>query len=81
MLFLNYRERITNVYYYKYINYLGVFLGKKEKCIMINDEICILREKLNKSIEDGEDYSIIYKLSVELDELITRFYNEKEKKS
>lgn len=48
---------------------------------MINDEICILREKLNKSIEDGEDYSIIYKLSVELDELITRFYNEKEKKS
>lgn len=44
---------------------------------MINDEICILREKLNKSIEAGDDYSIIYKLSVELDELIARFYNEK----
>ena len=40
---------------------------------MLNDEICILRDKLNKSIEDGEDYSIIYKLSVELDELISNF--------
>lgn len=45
---------------------------------MINDEICKLRDKLNKSIENGEDYDVIYKLSVELDELIAKFYNEKE---
>lgn len=40
---------------------------------MLNDEICNLRNKLNKSIEDGEDYSIIYQLSVELDDLIANF--------
>ena len=44
---------------------------------MINDEICVLRDKLNKSIEDGEDYEVIYKLSVELDELIAKYYKEK----
>lgn len=44
---------------------------------MINDEICKLREKLNKSIEAGENYDIIYKLSVELDDLITQFYSKK----
>ena len=44
---------------------------------MINDEICELRDKLNKSIENGEDYSVIYDLSVQLDELIAKFYDEK----
>ena len=43
---------------------------------MLNDEICNLRNKLNKSIEQGEDYSIIYKTSVELDELIAQYYRE-----
>ena len=43
---------------------------------MLNDEICNLRNKLNKSIEDGEDYSVIYQLSVELDDLIANFYND-----
>ena len=43
---------------------------------MLNDEICNLRNKLIKSIEDGEDYSIIYQLSVELDDLIANFYND-----
>ena len=43
---------------------------------MLNDEICRLREKLNKSIIDGEDYSITYKLSIELDELIARYYRK-----
>lgn len=42
---------------------------------MLNEEICNLRDKLNKSIESGEDYSIIYRLSVELDELIAKYYN------
>ena len=41
---------------------------------MLNDEICKLRERLNKSIIQGEDYSITYKLSVELDELIAEYY-------
>ena len=44
---------------------------------MINDEICELRNKLNKSIENGDDYSIIYDLSVQLDDLIAQFYREK----
>ena len=43
---------------------------------MLNDEICNLRNKLNKSIEDGEDYSVIYQLSVELDDLIANFYSD-----
>lgn len=43
---------------------------------MLNDEICKLRDKLNKSIEQGEDYSITYQLSVELDELIAKYYKE-----
>ena len=46
---------------------------------MLNDEICKLRDKLNKSIEDGEDYEVILKLSVELDELIAQYYKGKEK--
>ena len=46
---------------------------------MINEEICKLRDKLNKSIENGADYSEIYKLSVELDNLIANYYNEKSK--
>jgi hypothetical protein len=49
---------------------------RKGEIKMLNDEICNLRNKLNKSIEDGEDYSIIYQLSVELDDLIANFYND-----
>lgn len=45
---------------------------------MLNEEICKLREKLNKSIIDGEDYKITYKLSVELDELIAKYYRRKD---
>ena len=47
---------------------------------MLDDEICKLRDKLNKSIEDGEDYSVIYQLSIELDELIAEYYNKNNKK-
>ncbi len=42
---------------------------------MLEDKICILREKLNKCISDGEDYSVIYKVSVELDDLIAQYYS------
>ncbi|MCI8587321.1 MAG: aspartyl-phosphate phosphatase Spo0E family protein [Clostridia bacterium] len=41
---------------------------------MLNEEICKLRDKLNQSVISGEDYSLIYKLSVELDELIAQYY-------
>ncbi len=43
---------------------------------MLNDEICKLRDKLNKSIENGDDYEIIYQLSVELDQLIAEYYQK-----
>lgn len=43
---------------------------------MLNEEICKLRDKLNQSVVDGEDYSLIYKLSVELDELIAQYYKQ-----
>lgn len=41
---------------------------------MLNDEICKLRDELNKSIVEKKDYSIIYDLSVKLDKLIAEFY-------
>ncbi len=41
---------------------------------MLNDKICKLREELNNSILTGQDYSITYKLSIELDELIAEYY-------
>ena len=43
---------------------------------MLNDEICKLREKLNESIITGQDYTITYKLSIELDELIAKYYRK-----
>lgn len=35
-----------------------------------------LRKKLNESIKNNEDYSIIYDLSVQLDDLISQYYRE-----
>lgn len=46
---------------------------------MLNEKILKAREKLNESIITGKDYDEIYKLSVELDELIAKYYIEKEK--
>ena len=54
--------------------------NRKGDIYMLNDEICKLRDKLNKSIEKGEDYAITYKISIELDELITKYYKNKKKK-
>ena len=47
---------------------------------MLNDEIRKKREELNKSIEENRDYDYIYKLSVELDELIAEYYKLNEPK-
>ena len=41
---------------------------------MLDEKICLKKKKLNDSIINGEDYSIIYQLSVELDELIAKYY-------
>lgn len=41
---------------------------------MLKEEICKLREELNNSIINGDDYSITYKISVELDQLIAEYY-------
>lgn len=41
---------------------------------MLDDKICKLREELNNSIINGQDYSITYELSIELDELIAEYY-------
>ena len=46
---------------------------------MLNDEICKLREKLNNSIISGEDYNIVYQISIELYELITEYYRRLKK--
>lgn len=55
--------------------------NEKGEIDMLNDEICKLRDKLNRSIEQGEDYSVTYKLSTELDELIVEYYRQlKDKK-
>lgn len=43
---------------------------------MLNDDICKLRERLNESIINNEDYNITYKISVELDELIAKYYKQ-----
>ncbi len=45
---------------------------------MLNEEICKARQKLEDSIVTGEDYKTIYRLSVELDELISKYYLEKD---
>lgn len=43
---------------------------------MLNEEICNLRDRLNESILNRNDYSIIYQLSIELDVLIAKHYQE-----
>jgi hypothetical protein len=43
---------------------------------MIKKEIYKLRDKLNKLINDGADYSLIYSVSEELDNLIVEYYKE-----
>lgn len=44
---------------------------------MLNKQILRLREELNNSIINGAEYDVVYKLSIELDELITEYYKEK----
>lgn len=41
---------------------------------MLMNEINVLRKKLDESISNGDDYSVIYKLSTDLDKLIAQYY-------
>lgn len=46
---------------------------------MLDEKICNLRDKLNESIIHGDDYSIIYQISTDLDELIANYYIQQKK--
>ena len=43
---------------------------------MLDKEIEKLRKELNDAIAEKRDYSEIYKLSIEMDELISKYYKE-----
>jgi len=47
---------------------------------MLNDKIRKKREELNRSIEENKSYDEIYKISVELDELIAKYYMTEDSK-
>lgn len=47
---------------------------------MLNNEINELREKLDNAILKNLDYSVIYDISVQLDELIAKYYRESKTK-
>ena len=45
----------------------------------IDDEICRIRKELDSNIEKCESYDKIYKISLELDELIAEYYRIEDK--
>lgn len=47
---------------------------------MLEDEIQRKRKQLNESIENNKNYEDVYRLSIELDDLITEFYKESKEK-
>lgn len=46
---------------------------------MLENQINDLREKLNESIINHQDYKITYEISIELDELIAQYYRNDRK--
>lgn len=44
---------------------------------MLDEEILELRRKLNESVTNEKNYDKTYRLSVELDDLITEYYSKK----
>lgn len=65
--------------YHKFCGILSLTREKinlLEEELMLNDEIRKKREELNKSIEENKNYDYIYRISVELDELIAKYYRE-----
>jgi len=47
---------------------------------MLEEKIQRKRKELNESIENRNKYEDVYRLSVELDDLITEFYKEADEK-
>lgn len=47
---------------------------------MLEQEIQRKREELNESIENHKEYEDVYRLSVELDDLIDEFYKKSQEK-
>lgn len=47
---------------------------------MLEQEIQRKREELNESIENHKEYEDVYRLSVELDDLIDEFYKKSKEK-
>jgi len=47
---------------------------------MLEQEIQRKREELNESIESHKEYEDVYRLSVELDDLIDEFYKKSKEK-
>ena len=43
---------------------------------MLDEEILELRRKLDESITKEKDYNKTYRLSIELDDLISKYYNK-----
>ncbi len=62
----------TNIYTYEFYKTWGVE--------MLKMEIEILREQLNHHIQYGSSYEQIYDVSIQLDQLITAFYQNQNKK-
>ena len=48
---------------------------------MLEDEIKRKRKELDESIENNDKYENVYRLSIELDDLITEFYKKSQEKS
>ena len=44
---------------------------------MLEDKIYKKRKELDESIKNNKNYEDVYKLSIELDDLITEFYKER----
>lgn len=44
---------------------------------MLDEEILELRQKLDESITNEKNYDKTYRLSIELDKLISKYYNKK----
>lgn len=47
---------------------------------MLEEKINKKREELNDSIEKNDKYEDVYRLSIELDDLISEFYKKSEEK-
>lgn len=48
---------------------------------MLEDKIIKKRKELNESIEKNKNYETTYKLSIELDDLISQFYEKTKEKN